>query len=77
LAGPLSTFLPSWNVAPTQQRPVIRRHPDAGDRRLDLLTWGLVPHFTKDLKAAGKPIDARAETWPFRVCYAGPWRQRR
>jgi len=62
VTGPPPNFPPSWNVAPTTQRPVIRRHPDAGDRRLDLLAWGLVLHFTKGLKAARKPISARAET---------------
>jgi len=42
--------------------PVVRRHPETGARHLDALTWGLVPSFTKDLKAARKPINARAET---------------
>ena len=60
--GPLPNIAPSWNVAPTQNAMVIRRHPDTGERRLDLLRWGLVPHFTKDLKAARKPINARSET---------------
>lgn len=41
---------------------MVRRHPETGERRLDLLTWGLVPHWTKDLEAARKPINARAET---------------
>ncbi len=60
--GELPNVEASWNVAPTSRRPVIRRHPETGERRLDLLTWGLVPHFTKDLKTARKPINARAET---------------
>ena len=58
----LPNLPPSWNVAPTQQAMVVRRHPETGDRHLDLLRWGLIPHFTKDLKAARKPINARAET---------------
>lgn len=53
---------PSSNVAPAQSAAVIRRHPDTGEVRLDTLQWGLVPHFTKDLKAARKPINARSET---------------
>ena len=53
---------PSWNVAPTQAAMVIRLNPETNDRKLDLLKWGLIPHFTKDLKAARKPINARAET---------------
>ncbi len=52
---------PSWNVAPTQGAMVVRRHPDGG-RHLDLLRWGLVPSWTKDLKAARKPVNARSET---------------
>ncbi len=60
--NPLPNLPPSWNVAPTQTAPVIRRHPETGDRHLDPLTWGLVPSFTKSLKEARKPINARAET---------------
>ena len=40
----------------------MRRHPETGERRLDALRWGLVPHFTKELKACKRPINARAET---------------
>jgi putative SOS response-associated peptidase YedK len=61
-SGPMPNIEPSWNVAPTQNAMVVRRHPETGERRLDLLRWGLVPHFTKDLKAARKPINARSET---------------
>lgn len=53
---------PNWNVAPTQAAPVVRIDPSTGQRRIDLLRWGLVPHFTKDLKVARKPINARSET---------------
>jgi putative SOS response-associated peptidase YedK len=61
-AGSVPNVPPSRNVAPTQAAMVVRRHPDTGERRLDLLHWGLVPAWTKDLKAARKPINARAET---------------
>jgi len=60
--GDLPNTSPSWNVAPTQSAMVIRRHPETGERRIDALRWGLVPHFTKDLKACKRPINARAET---------------
>lgn len=60
--GRLTNLEPSWNVAPTQGAPVVRRNPETGARQIDLLTWGLVPSWTKDLKAARKPINARAET---------------
>jgi putative SOS response-associated peptidase YedK len=60
--NPPPNLPPSSNVAPSQNAMVVRRHPETGERHLDLLTWGLVPHWTKDLEAARKPINARAET---------------
>ena len=60
--NPLSNLEPSWNVAPTQLAPVVRRHPETGERHLDLLQWGLLPYFTKDPVHARRPINARAET---------------
>ena len=60
--NPPVNFPPSWNVAPTDPALVIRRHPDTGERHLDVLRWGLIPYRRKDLKAARKPINARSET---------------
>jgi putative SOS response-associated peptidase YedK len=59
--NPLPNVEPTWNMAPTKDAPVVRRHP-GGERHLDALKWGLVPYFTKDLKKARKPINARSET---------------
>lgn len=53
---------PTWNMAPTRLAPVVRRHPQSGERHLDLLRWGLVPHWAKDLKTLRQPINARSET---------------
>jgi putative SOS response-associated peptidase YedK len=53
---------PLWNTAPTDNALAVRRHRATGERHLDVLHWGLVPHFTKDLKSARKPISARAES---------------
>lgn len=57
----LPSFEPNYNVAPSQSVPVIRVNAE-GQRSLDLLTWGLVPHWATDLRAERKPINARAET---------------
>ena len=53
---------PTWNMAPTQLAPVVRLHPETRARHLDLLRWGLVPHWARDLKSARQPINARSET---------------
>ena len=48
-----------FNVAPASEMPVIvRKEKD----EIALMRWGLVPHWTKDIKAAPKPINARAES---------------
>ena len=60
--NPLPNLKPTWNMAPTMVAPVVRRHPDSGERHLDALTWGFVPAFTKVLKEARKPVNARSET---------------
>ena len=35
---------PSYNVAPNQELYVIRHNHKTGERTLDLLRWGLIPH---------------------------------
>jgi putative SOS response-associated peptidase YedK len=52
---------PSWNVAPSQQAMVVRRHPETGERHLDLLQWGLLPYWIKEPAQARRPINARVE----------------
>ena len=59
--NPLPNLEPTWNMAPTRDAPVVRLSRE-GERHLDALKWGLVPYFTKDLKKARKPINARSET---------------
>ena len=54
---------PTWNMAPTQNGPVVRLHPETGARHLDLLRWGLLPHWARgDPKKIRQPNNARAET---------------
>ena len=60
--NPPPNFAPTWNMAPSKQAPVVRLHPETRARHLDLLNWGLVPHWAKDPKATRQPINARSET---------------
>src|SRR5207302_749202 len=55
-------FPPSWNVAPTDNLPIVRYDPKAGHRTLDLMRWGLVPFWAKDIKIGFSTINAMAET---------------
>ena len=49
-----------FNIAPTQQAPVVRAGKD-GSREIAMLRWGLVPSWARDLKAGTKMINARSE----------------
>ncbi len=35
---PLPNLKQTWNMAPTMDAPVVRRHPETGERHLDALT---------------------------------------
>jgi putative SOS response-associated peptidase YedK len=75
-ANPLPNLAPTWNMAPTMEAPVVRLNSN-GERHLDTLKWGLVPYFTKDLKKARKPINARSETIAKSGMFRAAFAQRR
>jgi putative SOS response-associated peptidase YedK len=53
-------FIPRYNVAPSQDVPVIRLDKD-GRRVADFVRWGLIPSWTKG-KPKAQPINARDDT---------------
>ena len=59
---PALNFAASWNVAPTDSLPIVRYNAKTEHRTLDLMRWGLVPHWAKDLKIGFSTINAMAET---------------
>jgi len=58
---PTPNFAPSWNVAPSDPLPVVRYETRTGVRSLDMMRWGLVPFWAKDIKVGFANINARAE----------------
>jgi putative SOS response-associated peptidase YedK len=58
---PASNIAPSWNVASTDPLPVVRYDTRAGERSLDVMRWGLVPFWAKDIKVGFANINAKAE----------------
>ena len=59
---PTFEILPSYNIAPQTDQPIVRLNRDSAERELALLRWGLVPFFAKDPKIGYSTINARAET---------------
>lgn len=67
---------PRWNIAPTTACLVLRRAAD-GQRRFDLLRWGLVPAWARDDSGAARMINARGETVAEKPAYRDALRRRR
>jgi putative SOS response-associated peptidase YedK len=70
---------PDYNIAPTMFEPVIRIGRHSGERELELMRWGLVPHFAKSLAdfKGFSTINARAETLLTSATWRVPFKKRR
>ncbi len=68
---------PRYNIAPSQNVPVIRQDAAQSLRSLSLARWGLIPFWAKDAKARYKMINARAETVARTPAFRDPFRSRR
>ncbi|TFC48579.1 SOS response-associated peptidase [Cryobacterium sp. TMT1-21] len=55
---------PSWNIAPTEQIPIVLESAKSGDvvRRLEAARWSLVPSFATELASGFPTFNARSET---------------
>ena len=74
---PTPNFAPSWNVAPTDSLPVVRYDKKAGERSLDMLRWGLVPFWAKDIKVGFANINAKAEGIDTKPAFREAFQRRR
>jgi putative SOS response-associated peptidase YedK len=71
--GPPTWLMDSYNVAPTQQVPIVRIRE--GEREAATVRWGLVPFFTRGEAPKYSTINARIETLETAASYRGPWRR--
>jgi putative SOS response-associated peptidase YedK len=58
----LSNVPRRYNAAPSHELLVIRENHKTGERSLDLLKWGLIPHWCSDPRGGRRPINAKAES---------------
>ncbi len=74
---------PDHNVAPTKQAPVVLSRAPREDReaspvrQLRLLTWGLVPSWSKDPRGGARMINARVESVADKPAFARALASRR
>ena len=71
-ASELPFSVPRYNIAPSQDVPVILER--GGERQLALLQWGLVPSWSKEPKGL---INARAETLEEKPSFSESFQRRR
>jgi putative SOS response-associated peptidase YedK len=74
---PTPNIAPSWNVAPTDPLPVVRYDAKERQRTLEVMRWGLIPYWAKDVKIGFSTINARAEEIDTKPAFREAFRQRR
>ena len=74
---PTPNFPPRWNVTPTASLLVVRYDRKAGQRSLDLLRWGLINYWAKDIKVGFANINAKAEGIETRPAFRDAFERRR
>src|SRR3712207_2534588 len=62
---------PNYNVAPTQGVAAVLS--EGGERRLEVLRWGLIPPWANDPQIGSRMINARAETAPEKTSFRRPF----
>ena len=75
VAPPGFHHAPRYNIAPTQEAPVVAW--DSGGRRMGLLRWGLVPSWARDPGMGSRLINARSETVAEKPSFRQAFRKRR
>ena len=69
---------PRYNIAPTQDAPIIRQRRDpAGERTIQNLRWGLIQPWADDPKSGPPLINARAETLAEKPTFRAAFQRRR
>jgi putative SOS response-associated peptidase YedK len=64
-------------VAPTDPLPVVHYDAKTGQRSLDVMRWGLIPYWAKDIKIGFSTINARAEEIDTKPAFREAFRKRR
>jgi putative SOS response-associated peptidase YedK len=68
---------PRYNIAPTQDVPIVRLAREGDQRQLILVRWGLVPYWAEDVGIGNRLINARCETIERTPAFREAYRRRR
>ena len=70
-------FPPRYNIAPTQDVPIVRLTRDGDRRELIMVRWGLVPYWADDIAIGNRLINARCESIERTPAFREAYRRRR
>jgi putative SOS response-associated peptidase YedK len=74
---PAPNFAASWNLAPTDPSPIVRYDAKENQRSLEVMRWGLIPYWAKDIKIGFSTFNARAEEIELKAAFREAFRPRR
>ena len=77
IKGLLPNLAARYNIAPTQDAPVVRQTKEGEGRELAMLRWGLVPSWSQGPDSGYSMINARAETVATKPAFRSAFRLRR
>ena len=69
--------VPRFNIAPTQDAPVVRATRDGSARELRMMRWGLIPFWAKDASIGNRMINARSESAAEKASFKNPLKRSR
>jgi putative SOS response-associated peptidase YedK len=72
-----SDYSPRYNAAPSQTLPTLLNESQDGKRQIQMLSWGLVPSWSKTRTITSKLINARGETIAEKPSFRDAFRKRR
>jgi putative SOS response-associated peptidase YedK len=70
-------FKKRYNIAPTQENLVIRKHGEDDQLSASAMRWGLIPSWSKTGTTQSLLINARSETIADKPSFKGAYQRRR
>ena len=74
---PPPNIAPSWNVASPDPLPIVHYDAKDGARRLEVMRWGLIPYWAKDIKSGFSTFNARGEEVETKPAFREAFQRRR
>ena len=72
--APAPNLAPSWNTPPTGDM-LVATHSADGRRISEVMRWGLIPRWAKDIKAGYSTFNARADSVAEKPAFRDAWKR--